>query len=71
LVAPLRPRDDADMLRDPRHSTVARIGRTYPRPLVEAQPAMPNRRMPRRYRITGALIVVLSALGLLGWYLAR
>jgi len=59
------------MLRDPRHSTVARIGRTYPRPTAEAQPATPRARVARHYRITGALIVVFSALGLLGWYLAR
>jgi hypothetical protein len=71
LVARLRPRDDADMLRDSRHSTVARIGRTYPRPLGEARPTPPRVRVARRYRITGALIVVFSALGLLGWFFAR
>jgi hypothetical protein len=59
------------MLRDPRHSTVARIGRSYPRPLGEARPTTPRARAARRYRITGALIVVFSALGLLGWFLAR
>lgn len=59
------------MLRDPRHSTFARIGRTYPRPLGEAQLAAPRARVGRRYRLTGALIVVFSAIGLLGWFLAR
>jgi hypothetical protein len=52
-------------------SKYARIGRTYPRPLGEARSAAPTQRFPRRYRLTGALIVVLSALGFLGWLLAR
>ena len=52
-------------------SKYARIGRTYPRPLGEARSPAPMPRIPRRYRLTGALIVVLSALGLLGWLLAR
>jgi hypothetical protein len=52
-------------------SKFARIGRTYPRPTGAVATPAPIRRMPRRYRITGALIVFFSALGLLGWYLAR
>jgi hypothetical protein len=71
LVARLGPRDDADMLRDPRTSNVARIGRSYPRPLVQVRPSAPRARVARRYRLAGALIVVLSALGVLGWLLAR
>ena len=50
-------------------SRFARIGRTYPRPAPQAQEAEP--RSMRRYRVTGALIAVLSALGLIGWLLAR
>jgi hypothetical protein len=46
----------------------ARIGRSYPRPAPQAgQPAMRSR---RRYRV-GALIALLSALGVIGWLLAR
>jgi len=52
-------------------SKFARIGRTYPRPVGAVATPAPVRRLPRRYRITGALIVFFSALGLLGWYLAR
>lgn len=52
-------------------SKFARIGRTYPRPIPESQMPAPVRRLPRRYRLTGALVVVFSALGLLGWFLAR
>lgn len=52
-------------------SRFARIGRSYPRPLGSSALPSPARRLPRRYRITGALIVVLSALGVLGWLLAR
>lgn len=52
-------------------SKFARIGRTYPRPMSESPAQAPARRMARRYRVTGALIVVLSALGVLGWLLAR
>ena len=52
-------------------SKYARIGRTYPRPMGTVDTPAPMRRIPRRYRVTGALIVFFSALGLLGWYLAR
>ena len=50
---------------------VARIGRSYPRPLGESSAPAVASRLPRRYRLTGALIVIFSALGLLGWLLAR
>ena len=54
-----------------RHSTFARVGRSYPRPSQGAAAvSRPNARFGR-YRVTGALIVVFSALGLLGWLLAR
>ena len=70
LYAPVACRHDGVMQRDSRTSTFARIGRTYPRPLpARDEPAKP--RLPRRYRVTGALIAVLSALGLIGWLLAR
>ena len=52
-------------------SKYARIGRTYPRPVGEARSAAPAQRIPRRYRLTAALIAVLSALGFVGWLLAR
>jgi hypothetical protein len=52
-----------------RNSTFARIGRSYPRPLGTTE--APRSRNLRRYRVTGALIAVLSALGLIGWLLAR
>jgi hypothetical protein len=72
LRRPALARDDATMNHDPRHSTVARIGRSYPRPWgaeasAEAHPPVGG----RRYRVAGALIVVFSALGFLGWLLAR
>ncbi|HEY3075266.1 MAG TPA: hypothetical protein VGJ74_08845 [Burkholderiales bacterium] len=54
-------------------STFARIGRSYPRPLpplASAERSWP-RRIPAHLRLIGALIALLSALGLIGWYLAR
>ena len=57
---------------DSRTSTYARIGRSYPRPLAaDADLALRSGGAARRYRVAGALIVVFSALGLLGWLLAR
>ena len=56
---------------DSRNSTFARVGRSYPRPFPAGSHPAPRSSAARRYRITGALIVVFSALGLLGWYLAR
>jgi hypothetical protein len=54
-----------------RNSTVARIGRSYPRPATgNADDARP-RRLSRSVQITSTLIVVLSALGFLGWLMAR
>lgn len=53
-----------------RNSTFARIGRSYPRPAPDNTPA-PRRRGLGRYRVTGAVIALLSALGLIGWLLAR
>ena len=52
-------------------SKFARIGRSYPRPVGESRSTATGRGIPRRYRITGALVIVLSALGVLGWLLAR
>lgn len=52
-------------------SKYARIGRTYPRPAPQSAAPASMRRFPRRYRLTGALVVVLSALGVLGWLLAK
>jgi hypothetical protein len=53
-----------------RFSTVARIGRSYPRPRM-SDAVVHARRVPRRYRVIAGLIAVLSALGLIGWLLAR
>jgi hypothetical protein len=54
---------------DLRTSTVARIGRSYPRHPVEAAKAEPS--SIGRYQVTAALIALVSALGLIGWFLAR
>ena len=54
-----------------RNSTVARIGRSYPRPSAENTEGERPRRLSRGVHITGTLIIVLSALGLLGWLFAR
>jgi hypothetical protein len=54
-----------------RNSTVARIGRTYPRPATGNVDDARPRRLPRGVHITGTLIIVLSALGFLGWLMAR
>ena len=53
-----------------RFASVARVGRSYPRLQPEAEAARP-RGMLRSYRIIAGLIGVLSALGLIGWLLAR
>jgi hypothetical protein len=61
------------MSNDFRTSTYARIGRSYPRPV----PQLPvverslTRRIPAHLRVTAAVIALLSALGLIGWWLAR
>jgi hypothetical protein len=64
-------RDDARMQGNFRNSTVARIGRSYPRPSAENTAADRPRRVGRGFRITGTLLIVLSALGFLGWLIAR
>jgi hypothetical protein len=53
-----------------RNSTFARIGRSYPRPSISGTSAAPRARFGR-YRVAGALIAFLSALGFIGWLLAR
>jgi hypothetical protein len=55
---------------DSRNSTFARVGRSYPRPSA-AEAAPQSARSLRPYRVAGALIAFLSALGLIGWLLAR
>jgi hypothetical protein len=64
-------RDHADMQGNFRNTTVARIGRSYPRPAAANATDATPRRLPRGMRITGTLIIVLSALGFLGWLIAR
>ena len=54
---------------DFRTSTVARIGRSYPRLRPETEDA--GHSSIRGYQVAGALIALLSALGLLGWFLGR
>ena len=56
---------------DSRNSTFARVGRSYPRPFPADANPVPRSSTARRYRVAGALIIVFSALGLLGWLLAR
>jgi hypothetical protein len=57
---------------DSRKSHVARIGRTYPRPLPSSSDsAATSPRAPRYYRIAAGLITVLCALGLIGWWHGR
>jgi len=53
-------------------SRFARIGRSYPRLRPEAVPVGNSpARSYRRYRVTGAVVAALSALGLIGWFLSR
>jgi hypothetical protein len=54
---------------DLRTSTVARIGRSYPR--LRPEPEEVEHSSIGRYRVAGALIALVSALGLIGWFLAR
>jgi hypothetical protein len=56
---------------DSRNSTFARIGRSYPRP-SGMQGAEPGSQRPLSgYYLAGSLFALLSALGLIGWFLAR
>lgn len=52
-----------------RPSSVARIGRSYPRPYHEAVEAEPS--SLGRFQVAGGLVALLLALGLIGWFLAR
>lgn len=55
-----------------RKSTVARIGRSYPRlaPAVADTPSA-SPRAPRRYRFTAAIVALVSIAGLIGWLRLR
>jgi len=53
-----------------RSSTVARIGRSYPRLQPETEAAH-RRGLSRRYGVMAGLAAVTSALALIGWLLAR
>ena len=57
--------EDADM--------PARIGRSYPRSPFEPGTAEPSSSgwIPAHLKVAGALLAFLSALGLIGWFLAR
>jgi hypothetical protein len=54
---------------DFRTSTVARIGRSYPRFPAEAGEA--DHSSVGAVKVAAGVIALLSALGLLGWFLAR
>lgn len=54
---------------DFRTSTVARIGRSYPRPA--SGPADAEQSPIGGFQVAAALIALLSALGVIGWFLAR
>jgi hypothetical protein len=57
------------MANDFRTSNVARIGRSYPRHSFE--PAAGEHSSIGRYRVAAALVALLLALGLVGWFFAR
>jgi len=57
------------MSRDFRTATVARIGRSYPRP--RSEPVDAEHSSVGGFQVAGALIALLAALGLIGWFLAR
>ena len=61
--------DDEDMPSDFRTATVARVGRSYPR--LRPEPEDVGQSSIGGYKVAAALIGLLSALGLLGWLLAR
>jgi hypothetical protein len=57
----------------PGDSKFGRIGRSYPRSAfepVEAEVASSGR-IPAHFKVTGALLALVSVLGLIGWLLAR
>ena len=62
----------ASMSNDLRTS-YARIGRSYPRPMPEMTTSKTPlaRRIPPHLRVVAAVVAFLSALGLIGWFLAR
>jgi hypothetical protein len=53
----------------PNDSRFGRIGRSYPRHSFE--PADVEQSSIGRFQVTAALLGLLSALGLIGWFLAR
>jgi hypothetical protein len=55
----------------PHKSNVARIGRSYPRATAPDPAAARPPGLRRRYQVMAGLVAVLSALGLIGWLLAR
>jgi hypothetical protein len=61
------------MGRDSRTETFARVGRSYPRIVLDPapQPAPALSRLGGRYAVTLGVLAFLGALGLLGWLLAR
>jgi hypothetical protein len=56
---------------DSRNSTFARIGRSYARPSGTQDAEAGSQRPRSGYWVAGSLFALLSALGLIGWFLAR
>ncbi len=50
-------------------SSVARIGRSYPRPYQEPVEAEPS--SVGRFHVAGGVVALLLALGVIGWLLGR
>ena len=50
-------------------SSVARIGRSYPRPQLESSEAEASSR--GSFQVAGGLVALLLALGVIGWFLTR
>jgi len=57
----------------PNDSRFGRIGRSYPRSAFEpvAAEVCSSGGIPAHLKLTGGLIALLSALGVIGWFLAR
>jgi hypothetical protein len=59
------------MQSDVRKSTVARIGRSYPRLAAPVADASASPRPRRRYGITAAIVALFSVLGVIAWLRVR
>ena len=62
------------MRHDSRTETFARVGRSYPRIVLDPAPApAPSSfsRLAGRFAVGAGLVGLVAALGLIGWFLAR